>query len=279
MAVFGISMFMRYEKWGWSYNWYKTITGDDPSAWTPPLDWFTRLQACHSNYVVFERFRVVNTEQPRKVFSRPLLASFGTGGPTIAHPNYSIELLGNSEDGARRILQLRGVPAAWPAIDPETGQSEVPGDAIQILGAFMQASVDQFEIRQLRGLDVNPNREISLLGQSAAVPGFLAFTTVPDIGLVVNDRVKIGRTPGDIFPGLNQEYKVIHAAGGSYTIDYRWDLGDDAGPYNPDNGVARKAEYTQKLIKEWRVFKVSSRNTGRPSGLSRGRSSAAYTRR
>lgn len=279
MAVFNLTFFMRYEKWGWSYSFYKTATGDDPSAVLPPLELVIGMQTCHSNYVIFEKVRVTNVDKPRLSHTRDFAATFGTAGSTIAHPNYSVIMQLSNPDGARRLLHMRGMPLAWPVLDPVTGNTNLPEDAIQAFNInFGTRLEDWAEIRELEPVSVNPPFSIVSLSQSVTVPGYLAFQTAPDINLAVNDRVKIAKVDQIRFPGLNGEWKVKAKTGSIYAVDYKWlESGDFI--FAPEGAYARKATYAQKVVKDARAYRVASRDTGRPSGLSRGRSRGVSARR
>jgi len=278
MAVMGLTIFLRYEKWGWTYNFTKTTGSEDPTTFLPSILFWSTLQACHSNYVTIERFRVSNLANPRLAKVRPLAATFGTAGSTVSHPNYSIDYQLSAANGARRLIMFRGGLQDWPRLDAPTGQGAPGGESLSKYNQFVgQVKEEKLEIRQLDSTATNPNRMISAIRQSAGVPGFLAFSTAPDIGLVVGNSVKIGKINPLDFPGLNGEWKVINVVGTVYTIGYKWRQGAEEVFY-PDTGQARKATYQQREINEGNFYKVSSRDTGRPFGLSHGRTKGVSAR-
>jgi len=279
MAVFNVTFFMRYEKWGWSYSFYKTVTGDNPALVLPPLPLIIALQSCHSNYVIFEKYRVTNTEKPRLSKVTDLLATFGTAGNTIAHPNYSVVMRLINNDGARRFLSMRGMPLAWPVLDPVTGNTNLPDAALTAFNLNLGSQLEDWaEIRELEPVSVNPPFSITSLQESVTMPGFLSFFTTPDINLAVGDLAQISKIDPMRFPALNGQWRVKAKTGAIYAIDYKW-LEDSALIYAPDNGKVRKATYTQKIVNDAIAYRVSSRDTGRPSGLSRGRSRGVSARR
>lgn len=278
MAVFGVTWFLRYEKWGWTYNLSKTLPGDDPSQYTPSLQLVNAFKGCHSNFVVFERLRVANLDNPRLVKAFPLAATFGNAGSTIAHPNYSVVLNLVGANGSSRNLLMRGGLQTWPALDAATGQINIPGTARTAYETLIQEiENDALEIRQLEPTTVNPNRTITSITQSIQAPGFLSFTSIPDVNVNVGERVKIGRVDPLILPALNGEWEIIAKSLPFYTIAYKWLEGAEE-VIVPETGQVRKASYQQRLINGGTIYKVSSRDTGRPFGLSRGRSKGVSAR-
>lgn len=278
MAVFGVTLFQRYNKWGWTYSWTKTEPGEDPGQIELGPAFGLAWQAVHNNYVLLEGVRVVNLEKPR--LAKPLpLSLFGTAGATPAHPAFSVKMLLTGAGSASRFIQLRGLPASWLAIDGPTGTHNLPGVATGAINNFGQQFIDDhFEIRKLVGVSINPNRTIVGIRNSAEVPGFLSFWTTPDLGLSTGDRVLIGRTDRCQFPGLNGEWEIIDDTGDYYTIKYKWREAELL-IVAPEGAVARLVDYGQHLITGRSIYSVGTRDTGRPTKLSRGRSSGVSCRR
>ena len=277
MAVFGITLFNRYNKWGWTYGWTKTEPGEDPGQINLGPIFGLAWQAVHNNYVVLEGVRVVNLEKPRMALSKSLML-FGTAGATPAYPGFSVKMLLTGAGGASRFLQLRGLPSGWLAIDGPTGLHNLPGVATTAINNFGQQFIDDhYEIRKLIGTITNPNRAITGIRNSTEVPGYLSFWTTPDLGLSTGDRVLIGRADHCQFPGLNGEWEIIDDTADFYTIKYKWREAELL-IVTPDGAVARLADYGQHLITGRAIYSVGTRDTGRPSKLSRGRSQGVSCR-
>jgi len=274
MADFHYILSQRFNKWGWSYDWYGTSPGDDPEAAavniTPGL--ISAWQGVHHNYVVLEAVRIINIDSPRRAFVKDFGLTFGTAGATPAHPNYSVKMQLSDGDGHTRFMQLRGLPQTWPAIDGPTGADELPGVATAAINNWGTALIQHsFAIRRKFDSTVNPYARIITASRAALPAGLTLLTIHPEITLAAGDTVYVGSVRDGRVCYLNGELKVVSYAAGQLVVDAIWPL-DASTIVLLAEGRLRKVEYTLSLITSRAIYKVGSRDTGRPFGLSRGRS-------
>jgi len=222
--------------------------------------------------VVLEAVRCINIDAPRRAVVKDFGLTFGTAGATPAHPNFSIKLQLGDGNGHQRFMQLRGLPQSWPAVDGPTGADELPGVATSAINAFGNAIIaGQFAIRHKIDSTTNPWSSIISASRAALPAGLTLLTVHPDLVAPVGSTVYIGSIKDGRVCYLNGEAEVISNAAGQVVINKLWQL-DAATIVLLATGRIRLVEYTLSLITQKAIYKVGSRDTGRPFGLSRGRS-------
>jgi len=281
MADFHFIMSQRMQKWGWSYDFYGTSPGDDPDAAlvaiTPAL--ISAWQGVHNNYVVLEAVRCINIDAPRRSAVKDYGLTFGTAGAVPAHPNFSVKLQLTDGNGHSRFMQLRGLPQDWPAIDGPTGADELPPAATAAINNFGNALIaGQFAIRHKLDATVNPWSRIITVSRAALPAGLTLLSTNPALTAPDGSTVYIGSINDGRVCQLNGEATVVSTAADQVVIDVPWEL-DNATIVLLASGRVRLVEYALSLITTKQIYKVGSRDTGRPFGLSRGRSQGGSCRR
>lgn len=281
MATFHWILEQRFNKWGWGYDWYSSDPGEDPYtvmlSWSPALQ--LAWQGVHNNHVILEALRVINDDKPRLSALRKFTGIQGTAGATPAMPNYSIKLQLVGSEGAKRFMQLRGLPQTWPAVDESTGAPDLPGVASTAVLAWGQALITAgFAIKRRIGADVLPFRRLLAVSASATPVGMTNLTVQTPFDAVAGDRIFIGSVNECQVCGINGIWTILAVAGATITIDRPWNLAEGV-TVNLETGQVRIVEYALSAMTAKQVYSVGSRDTGRPFGLSRGRSSGASCRR
>lgn len=271
MSVFQVTLFMRFEKWGWTEQWTTTREFEDPALITLNPAYRIAWSSLHHNFCVLEGYEVRNLDKPRLAIPRSI-NSTGLAGGTPAFPSFAIKVLMRGPEGANRFLTIRGLPAGWLNIDSETGQPALPGIAISAVNSYVQEMVNSLaSIRQLDSTEVNPESFVVQVRRSSFVVGYTEILATPGLPALAGDTIKITRMDTCQIAGLNGDWKVM-AVNGTYLVLPRpWKLPDDT-VIEPDDARARMVSYTQRSITGWEIHSVGSRDTGRPSRLSRGRS-------
>jgi len=123
----------------------------------------------------------------------------------------------------------------------------------------------------LTNANPNPNSAITQIKASSAPEGLTEVTLSPSLPAVAGDRILIGRVDPCEIAGMNGQWNILSNALGSVVIQRKWRL-PETTVITPDDGTARMVTYTQRIITDWNIVAVGSRDTGRPTKVSRGRS-------
>lgn len=281
MPDYQFTMLNNYDRWGWSYVMYGNSISADPNTalavFTPDL--IISWQACHNNFVTLAAIRAVNLDDPRRAVTRDYVNIYGIAGAEAAHPAFAIKLGFTTASGQKRTMAMRGLPEAWPQIDGATGNAELPPDAYSAINAWGSSLIaSQFAVRKALDQVDHPFFGISSINTSVTPLGQTLLGVEAGHDIDVGDQVYIGQVTDPRFCNMNGYWKVLNVAGDFVTINRVLETGP-AYPAYLTSGHIRVIEKALDLFTSRVIKGVSTRNTGRPFGLSRGRSSGGSCRR
>jgi len=272
MSVFQITLKMGFERWGWTYSYTTTQASEDPNDYNITSSLLLAIMAAHHDGCTFHAYEVRNLDKPRLAIPKNVRAGCSAGA-TPAVPNVSVKILIRGGNGANRFLQLRGLPLSWTQVSANGGYPVLPGVATSAINAVIQGMVDSgMQIRQVDTTETNPESTITQVKASTTPANFTEISTGTDLGIVAGDRIRISRLNECVVAGLNGDWDVMaEGAGTNFILPKSWLL-PDTTVITPTVGVVRKLSYTQRAVTGWNIHSTGSRDTGRPTTLSRGRS-------
>lgn len=270
MAVFQITMKMGWDRWGWTYSFTTTTGYDDPNAYSISNSLLIASQNLHHLGVTFHGYEIRNLEKPRLAIPKEV-NGVSVGGQEPAPASASIKVLIRGENGANRFIQLRGLQSNWVKVALVNGAPNLPNTAITAVNNFIQGLVDSgAQIRQVVGTDVNPTSNITAIRLSTFVPGYTEFQSTPVGGFDAGMRIRISGVDPCVIGGLNGDWTVMAENGTATVIPKTWRL-SPTEVIEPTDAKVRLLEWEQRAITGWNIHSVGSRDTGRPTKLSRGR--------
>lgn len=281
MADFQFSMMNNFDRWGWSYVFYGSAAGDDPNQALVIFDGdlLAKWQVCHNNYVSLKAIRAVNLSNPRQAITKEYEGVYGIAGAEAAHPGFAVRLGFTTFSGQKRVMAMRGMVETWPQIDGPTGNAELHPDAITAFNSWGAALVShQFAMRRAIDQSTNPFVTITSINTSVDPVGRTLIGVATEVTLTPGSTVYIGKITDPRFCGLNGYWKVISQNGTFITIERALEVGPTY-PVYPSSGHLRKIVKTLDVFTSRMIKGVTTRSTGRPFGLSRGRSSGGQCRR
>jgi len=279
VSVFQITLKMGFERWGWTYSFSCTQGYEDPNLYTFSNAGVLACIAAHHNDVTFHGYEVRNLDKPRLAIPKKVNVS-GNAGATLPTPNVSIKVLIRGLNGSNRFIQLRGQPQSWTTVANAGGYPVIPGTGTTAINNFIQELVNNgMQIRQVDTTETNPEATITQIKASATPIMFTELSMGTDLGINAGDRIRISRINDCLIGGLNGDWDVMaEGTGTNVILPKSWIL-PETTVLTPDQGVIRKLSFQQRAVTGWNIHSTGSRDTGRPTTLSRGRSRGASCRR
>jgi hypothetical protein len=282
MPTFRVNFFFSEFKQGWVETWYidqaslaaATVKGN---LLAPIL---TGPRTIHTNCDAM-RIIQVNPPVPRR---GALVAINQTGSRPDGVPLFSEAedvvqtcafMQAQFLDGSKRTAMLRGLADTDVVRDPGTGRS-LPTVALNGLLNVLQAqlSADNWELRRYASAIVG-----TVVNKIDADPVNSQFTRLTGPGSPaynVGDPIHFTGVPLPQVPWLKGQWQVKATTLTSVSIAYVYPLG---APVLPLRMFQWPSQYTYVPFNGWTFRDFRTRKTGRPTGLTRGRSSGVSFRR
>jgi hypothetical protein len=286
MPYFKGTYFYNMYQQGWSETWFLQST-DLSSAYNVFIDTelVTALANIRSQHTVLLGVRVVQVDGPpvprvsrRGVFQRK--GSRGKPGNPAFPPNAdlaatAVMMNASYSDGHTIPLFLRGLA------DEDTIREEATG--VEAISDELRALINSLG----RSIAANPpfaGRKQDPDAGSGPVAGFsenpdisgnttVATTVVP---LAAVKNVFFTGYPHATMPWLKGDWRVSKLTALSFDINYPWNLKDTVAPLNC---AWHERKYSYPTFTKWTVNDLRTRQTGRPTNLTRGRASGIHFRR
>jgi len=279
MPTYRATFFFSQFKQGWTETWFVdafTIAQAKVKVTTlAPL-----LAASRASTVLLDSCRltqVVPPPPPPSSLPVPLNINGGrvvAGNKLLAGADFmdvtaTAELMrANFDDGSTKALLLRGLLDSDTVRDPVTG-APFPGAPLVAANANLAAQLvlDGWKGRRTDKTQIkNPTLAIQ------ADPGNASLTqiTLPGANInVVGDRVHFFKVPLNRVPWLKGIWTVRAIGANSLSIGYPYPL---AAPTPYANGFVQDIVYAYPLFQFWALEDFRTRQTGRPTLVTRGRS-------
>jgi len=279
MSVFQITLKMGFERWGWTYSYTTSQVYEDPNSYTLTNAAILAVAASHHNDVTFHGYEIRNLDKPRLAIPKKVNIH-GIAGATLPTPNVAIKVLIRGVNGANRFIQLRGQPQGWTTVSNAGGYPVIPGTGTTAINNLIQELINNgMQIRQVDTTETNPESTITQIKASSSPANFTELSIGTDLGIEAGDRIRISRINDCVIGGLNGDWDVMaESVALSFILPKSWLL-PSTTVITPTQGVVRKLSFTQRAVTGWNIHSTGSRDTGRPTTLSRGRSRAVSCRR
>lgn len=272
MADFRVTLFFEYFRNGWSETYYRTAA-DSLTALTESGILVTRRRSMLNRESSVKYVRVSNVDSQRDARFRALQGVTGRG--TAGQGRRAFDEVASEEvydavnlrlfatDQAWRSLLIRGLPTE--AFD-EDGRLKPASQFITASDDFLTLLTQSYSIRKFGYSDAVEltavgivTRKLATISTGAAIPGVA-------VGSIVNIR------GADGVSNLNGNWRIQPPVGASPYRVYAKQL-NQLGSYTGSSGLVRRIIFTYPAITHGVIVGNSSRKTGRPSYLPRGKRS------
>lgn len=282
-----IVLFYNQTNRGWTETWY--ANGDEP-----PLKLTTQLNNIFSRAIAFRhplttlewaRFSVVG--RPQRVNSFRLsnkVASQADAdpGPDVVQTDALWKLI--TANFARRTISLRGLNDASVARNPVSGAFEPTPFLLTGVNNYLTAVYNAgWQIRATKNNTNTPGYPIALVSSIEVAPGttdrcniFAPLGTPP----VVGQKLRFfGNIDGRKLPYFPRTPTIVARETPPSATMFQIQYPFTGNTYFPTGMKVSALQYEYESINDWDFQALSKRDTGRPFGSSRGRRSAAGSRR
>lgn len=261
-----------YYRWGWTETYYRADASPVAAA-----DWFidhaSSFVVGRALGVYLEAVRCSDEANPRDTDLRSV-AHINVGGrredaptdPGVIQDTALIRC--QAADGTSRHVFMRGLQDDM--INIVAGQSVPSPGGIVTINAFRNLLTQNgFYIKKLKDEeDVEWNLMVNVRA-SVEPAGYTVISTNGEHGILKNDRVYFKGVNKCQIPWLSGQYTVVDATALTITINQEY-LSKEAF-IAPREAYVREADYEYPAITRSQFVRFTSRDTGRPTVLSRGR--------
>jgi len=283
MAVFKGTFFLRQYKQGWTENWY--VTTNDADTATDRFSLLGQpLMKPRAYTTVLDGARIIQVDPPNPRVSRRIAGGLtgtrGAGTSATARDqadvaNTAALMAGGFGEVLFRPNLIRGL---WDADVGRLKDSGIGNPSPGLLSALKNLA-DSLVSLNAQGQKISTLAKrvnVTEINDDPALPGFTRLIGPGIADFPVDSRVKFTGVPTKNVPWLKGLWRVVAAAAGSITIGYNYDR--EVGTF-PGKMKAVQALYTYPSFTGWTFLDFRTRKTGRPFGLTRGRSRGIPFRR
>lgn len=282
MATYKITLFFERGKYGWTETYYKTTSVPADQVTNTPGAFDNACVAFRSSSVTWTYTRAEDVDSPRKFFLQRINKTGALEDkPDIPAATALITL--RTTDGDQRPLYLRGIPDSLVEFSL-TGQPSFSPTLRGLIGNYVnRIAVEQFAMKKLQPATGIYQWRPVVGFQQAISANYTQFTIgTTDPNWTSEDLIYFKGIPQKTLPGLKGQfvpYLQGDAGSGQYRILFTWRWTSQI--FQTPSAFVRKVGYTYPVIQhaDWSFRDYISRDTGRPTGLRRGRSRGISFRR
>jgi len=274
MPFYKVSYVFKLADQGWTETYYRQAD-DAGSCVNMSITSLNKFISFRSDTTVLQAVRAVEVGGVRRGVVRPLtfLTGGGAGNPDVTGVTAQMKL--SSSAGHNRILSVRGLAdssvlrSAAGASQPTAALTNALQDMMTeviALGYRIQFFTAQTKYNVVSLSPQTGNENITVVTLPAGTP-------IPAVG----DQVRFFGFDRCILHDFSSPFRVLYVGTNSFMIGYKWRLKDTS--VSPANLQYAQAVYGYDPINLGGFYTFTTRKTGRPFGLSRGRIPARSCRR